>query len=154
MAKKPTRSADSQQDLGAIPAIRYNDAAGADKIIIVEPVVVKAVAAVDIVGSGKYVKITGNTYTLDLKGRAYDPTKTYQKGDVVTETTDIYLCLEDRVTGTFDASKWRKVAPKTVGPVAITAGSVVCTGRWHNAVSVAGFLVDDSSQIKHTSIRD
>lgn len=152
--KEPIRNADSRQDIGAIDAITYNDATGAWKTIIVEPVVKRAVSGGEIVGPGKYVKVTGTSYTLDLLGKAYSASITYKRGDVVTESGDIYMALEDDVTGTFDASKWRKVAPKQVGPVTITAGAVVCTGRWHNTVTGAGFLVDDNSEIKHTNLRD
>lgn len=152
--KGPVRRTQAKQDLGAIESIKYNDAAGADKTIIVEPVVSRPVLASEIVGAGKYVKVTGTSYTLDLIGKAYDTGITYQKGDVVSQGTDIYLSMNDNVTGAFDADKWKKVAPKTVGPVAIAAGSVVCTGRWHNSVTEAGFLVDDESDITHYRVRD
>lgn len=152
--KGPVRRTQAKQDLGAIDSIKYNDAAGADKVIIVEPVVSRAVAGGENVGAGKYVKVTGTSYTLDLVGRVYDTSINYQKGDVVSQGTDIYLCMNDNVTGAFDASKWKRVAPKQIGPVTITAGSVVCTGRWHNTVTAAGFLVDDESDITHFRVRD
>jgi len=152
--KQPSRTVKTKQDLGSIPAIKYNDAAGADKIVIVEPVVKRAVAGGEAVGAGKYVKVTGAAYTLDLIGRAYAVATIYQKGDVVSNGADIYMALQDGITGAFDATKWRRVAPKAVGPVAIAAGSVVCTGRWHNSVTEAGFLVDDDSDITHARSRD
>lgn len=152
--KAPVRNVKTRQDLGSIEAIKYNDAAGAGKVILVEPVVKKAVSAGEKVGAGKYVKVTGTSYTLDLLDKAYDSGSEYQKGDVVTQSGDIYLCMQDNVTGTFDASKWKKVAPKQVGPVTITAGAVVNTGRWHNTVSVAGFLVDDETDMRHYRVRD
>ncbi|HUV84077.1 MAG TPA: hypothetical protein VMV86_00115, partial [Methanosarcinales archaeon] len=143
--KEPIRNADSRQDLGALEAISYNDAAGAKKFILIEPVVKRPVAGNEIVGPGKYVKVTGTSYTLDLLGKAYAPASNYKKGDIVTEAGDVYMAQEDNVTGTFDASKWRKVALKVVGPVTIVAGAAVSTGRWHNTVTTAGFLVDDNS---------
>lgn len=152
--KEPVRRTRAKQDLGAIDSIKYNDAAGADKVIIIEPVVKRAVGAGEGVGAGKYVKVTGTTYTLDLVNKAYDTGKTYNRGDIVSETATIYMAQEDGITGTFDTTKWRAVAPKQVGPVAITAGSVVCTGRWHNTVTGAGFLVDDESDTMHFSVRD
>ena len=152
--KEPIRNSDSRQDLGAIEAISYNDAAGAKKWIQIEPVVKRAVAGSEIVGPGKYVKVIGTSYTLDLLGKAHAPGSNYKKGDVATESGDVYMATEDNVTGTFDAAKWRKVAPKVVGPVTILAGAVVCTGRWHNTVTGAGWLVDDESEIKHTNLRD
>lgn len=152
--KDPVRRTKARQDLGAIESIKYNDATGADKVIIIEPVVKRAVAGGEIVGAGKYVKVTGASYTLDLLGKVYDVAGTYQKGDVASQGADIYMALEDNITGVFDATKWRKVAPKQVGPVTIVAGSVVCTGRWHNTVTAAGFLVDDESDMKHFRVRD
>jgi hypothetical protein len=152
--KEPVRKVKTRQDLGAIEAIEYNDAAGAKKIIIVEPPVLKAVGASENVGPGRLVKVTGTSYTLDLLGKAYDSGATYQKGDIVSETASVYMALEDGITGAFDVSKWKKVADKQVGPVTITAGSIVSTGRWHNTVTGAGFLVDDESYIPHTRVRD
>lgn len=152
--KNPVRNTKARQDLGASQNIKYNDYAGADKVILVEPVVLRPVAGGEAVGAGKYVKVTGTSYTLDLVGRAYDTGTVYQKGDIVSQATDIYLCNQDSVTGTFDVSKWTKVAPKQVGPVTIAAGSVVCTGQWHNTVTVAGFLVADDSDFRHIRTRD
>ena len=152
--RKPLRRISETQDLGAIESIKYNDPAGAGKVIIVEPVVVKAVAGSENVGAGKYVKITGTSYTLDLLGKAYSAAATYQKGDIVTEAGFVYLAQADNITGAFDASKWKKSADKVIGPVTIVAGSVVCTGRWHNSVTTAGFLVDDDSSISHQRVRD
>lgn len=154
-SKRPQRAVSANDfDLGSIEAHRWNDATGADKVIVVEPVVERAVIASENVGAGRLVKVTGTTYTLDLVGRAYDSAKTYQKGDVVTSGADVYLAMQDQITGAFDATKWKKVAPKQVGPVAITAGAVVGTGRWHNTVTEAGFLVDEDSLIPHIRVRD
>jgi len=153
-AKDPIRRVRARQDIGAQESIRYNDATGADKVIIVEPAIARPVAAAEPIGSGKYVKVTGASYTLDALGKAYVPANTYQIGDVVENGGFIYIADKDDITGAFDATQWRKVAPKTVGPIAITAGSVVTTGRWHNTVTVAGFLVDDESDIRHFRVRD
>lgn len=152
--KEPMRNFKTRQDLGSIDGIKYNDAAGADKVIVVDPPIKRAVGAGEAVGAGKYVKITGTSYTLDLINRDYDSSKTYQRGDVVAQSTDIYMALGDGITGSFDTSKWRKVAPKQISSIPVNAGDVVTTGRWHNTVSVAGFLVDDESDIRHTRTRD
>jgi hypothetical protein len=152
--KEPVRRVKARQDLGAIEAIAYNDAAGAKKVIIVEPPVIKAVLASENVGPGKLVKVTGASYTLDLLGKAYDAGATYQRGDVVTNGASVYMAQQDNITGAFDASLWKEVADKVVGPVTIAAGTIVSTGRWHNTVTGAGFLVDDESFIPHTRIRD
>lgn len=154
-AKRPQRAVTTTDfDLGSIAAHRWNDTTGADKVIVVEPVVKRAVLANEVVGAGQLVKVTGTTYTLDLLGRAYDVAKTYQKGDVVTSGAVVYLAMQDQITGVFDATKWKNVAPKQVGPVTIVAGAVVGTGRWHNTVTGAGFLVDEDSQIPHIRVRD
>jgi len=152
--REPIRSTRERQDLGSIEAIKYNDPAGSGKMIIIEPVVKRPTILNEIVGPGSYVKVTGTSYTLDLLGRAYDVSKTYLKGDIVSSGADIYMALEDKITGAFDVTKWRRVAPKQIGPVTIVAGAVVCTGRWHNSVTGAGFLVDDNSEIRHISTRD
>lgn len=152
--KEPIRNASSRQDIGAIQAIKYNDAAGSDKVIIIEPVIKAAVGAGDNIGAGKYVKIIGTTYTLDLIGKAYSAISIYQKGDIVTNTTYIYMAEQDNITGAFDVTKWKKVADKSIGPITINAGAVVSTGRWHNCVTTAGWLVDDMSEIKHMRVRD
>lgn len=152
--KDPVRKVKARQDLGSIEAAVYNDAAGAKKFIVVEPPVIKAVGASENVGAGKLVKVSGTTYTLDLVDKAYNSGAVYQKGDVVTNTTFVYMALEDGITGTFDSSKWKKVADKSIGPVTIVAGAIVSTGRWHNTVTGAGFLVDDESFISYSRVRD
>ena len=152
--KEPIRNAGTRQDLGSIEAIAYNDAAGAKKVMLVDAPIKRTVSINEIVGAGKFVKITGTSYTLDLLGRAYSSSLFYVKGDVVTESTSVYMALEDNITGTFDATKWTKVADKQIASIPVAAGTVVTTGRWHNSVSVAGFLVDDSSEIKYTRTRD
>jgi hypothetical protein len=85
------------------------------------------------------------TYIASIDGNKLKYNKTYRKGDVVTNGTSIYMATEDNITGTFDATHWQKVADKQIGPIAVVAGSTVCTGRWHNTVTANGFLVDDES---------
>ena len=69
--KQPVRSVNTHQDLGSIDAISYNDAAGAKKVIVIDPPIKKAVAVNEVVGSGKLVKITGtlNNYLPLKKGQ-------------------------------------------------------------------------------------
>lgn len=145
MKLKPKRKTVNQEDFGSMAAHNYNEPTAAKKIMIIEPVVIKAVTGAENVGFGKYVKVTGTSYTLDCVDKAYDSNKTYRKGDVVTNGTSIYMATEDNITGTFDATHWQKVADKQIGPIAVVAGSTVCTGRWHNTVTANGFLVDDES---------
>lgn len=152
--KAPIRTASSRQDLGSIEAIAYNDAAGSRKVIIVDAPVSRVVAVNENVGAGKFVRITGSTYTLDLIGKDYNASNTYQRGDVVANGSYVYLCQQDSVTGTFDASKWMQVADKQIASIPVNPYTVVTTGRWHNTVTVAGFLIDDESSIPYTRIRD
>lgn len=154
MARQPNRSVDTKQDISAIDAIQHNDPVGAKKAIIVQPTVSKATLANEAVGAGKLVLIAAASYGLDMVGRAYSAAATYMKGDVVSETADVYLALEDNITGAFDVSKWRRVAPKAIAGIPCPNPSVVSTGRWHNAITVAGWLVDDDSSIQYTRIRD
>jgi hypothetical protein len=154
MAKEPNRSVNTKQDLGSIDAIQHNDAVGAKKVIVVEPTIVRATTASENVGAGRLVKISATPYGLDLVGRAYDPLKTYVQGDIVTETTSVYMANQDAITGTFDASKWRKVTEKQITGIPSAVGAIVSTGRWHNAITVAGWLVDDESAIEFTRTRD
>lgn len=154
MAKQPNRGINTQQDIGAMEAIQHNDPAGAKKVIVIEAPVARATLANENVGGGRLVKIAAAPYGLDMVGRVYDSAQTYQKGDVVTSGSFVYLAQEDKITGAFDATKWRKVADKLITGITSTAGNVVSTGRWHNAVTVAGWLIDDDSTIEYTRIRD
>lgn len=154
MARQPNRSINTKQDLGAVDAIQHNDAVGAQKNINVQPTVSRTTTASEPIGAGKLVLIAATSYGLDMVGRAYDSSKVYMRGDVVSETADVYLAMEDNITGTFDTSKWRRVAPKSIAAIPCTNPAVVSTGRWHNAITVAGFLVDDDSTIEYTRIRD
>ena len=144
----------SGADFGDINNVVYNDHAGADKVIIVEPVVKKAVLATDTYPFGSYVKVTGTTYTLDLLNHAYNPASFYKTGAMVTNGGNVYVANpldSNPITGAFDASKWTLVSTKQIGPVTITAGSVVCCGKYHNTVGAAGFLIEDDTEIKKAS---
>lgn len=152
--KQPGRSIKTKQDLGSIPAIEYNDPVGAKKVIVVQPAIVRATLANEIVGAGRLVKIAAGPYGVDLLGRAYNSGNTYQKGDIVTETSTVYMAMQDNITGTFDATMWKAVAQKQITGIPAPDDSVVSTGRWHNAITVAGWLVDDDSTIDYTRVRD
>lgn len=135
-------------DMEHIQNVIYNEAAGAQKNITVEPVVKKATLANEIVGFGAYIKVaTGTTgYGMDCLGRAHDPNKTYRRGDIVTQGADIYVANQDiNNAHIFDAEEWTKVAPKQILAIPTYGGAVVSTGKWHNAITVAGFLLDDES---------
>lgn len=154
MAKEPNRKVDTKQDLGSIDAIQHNDATGTKKVMVVQPTVVRATTANEPVGAGKLILIAATTYNLVMAGRDYNASNTYQQGDIAVSSGRVYLCNADQVTGAFDATKWIDKAPSTITGINAPANSVVSTGRWHNAVSVTGFLVDDESSISYARIRD
>ena len=131
-------------DVDALSNVEHNDASGAKKVIIVEPVVLKAVTATDIYPFGSLVKVTGTAYTLNVLNKNYDPANSYVKGEIVAQGSFVWLCVSP-TTGTFDSNAWENKAPQSIGPVAVVAGSVVCCGQWHNTVSAIGFLCDDGS---------
>jgi hypothetical protein len=132
-------------DEGSIANVTYNDQAGGKKVIIVEPVVKSAVLSTDAVPFGAYVKVTGTSYTLDMINKVYNSSYIYSVNEVVTSGGFVWLCKES-TTGTFDATKWENKAVKSIGPVSISAGAVVSVGQWHNCVTAAGFLIEDSSK--------
>jgi hypothetical protein len=139
------------RDAGSIANEVYNEAAGANKVMIVEPVVTKAVIAGEILPFGSYVKVTGTSYTLKLLNKAHNPATSYRRNDIVVQAGVIYVA-EEANTGAFNVSQWRAVALETVGPVTIAAGAVVCNGKYHNNINAAGFLVDDDSEVLKVEI--
>jgi len=153
-ARKPLRKTRANQDLGAIESVSYNDAAGAKKFIPVQPAFTKATIAGEAVGAGKLVKISVATYTLELKNKVHSAASTYQKGDIVTTGGFVYVSNQDIAPEAFDSGKWNEVATTTVVGIVAAVGDIVSTGRWHNSVSVAGWLVDDDSDIPLIRIRD
>jgi hypothetical protein len=154
MAKEPNRSVNTKQDLGSIDAIQHNDAVGAKKVMVVQPTPQRTCAANEAVGAGKLILIAATSYNLVMTGRDYDTAKVYQQGDIAVNGGVVYLCQQDQVTGTFDATKWSAKAASTISAIPCANPSVVSTGRWHNSISVAGFLIDDESSIGYNRIRD
>ena len=154
MAKEPNRGVNTKQDLGSIDAIQHNDAVGAKKVVVVQATPARTCAANEAVGAGKLILIAATSYSLVMTGRDYDPAKTYQQGDIAVNSSVVYLCQQDQVTGAFDASKWTAKAASTIAAIPCANPSVVSTGRWHNSISVAGFLIDDESNISYARIRD
>ena len=139
-------------DLDHIGNIIFNEAAGAQMNLNVEPVISRTYTANTPIQYGSYIKVaTGTTaYTMDCIGKAYDPAYTnYKRGDLVTNSGNIYIATISFVSGvaagTFDATKWTKVAAKQIANIPVTGGAVVCVGKYHNAISVSGFVVDDTS---------
>lgn len=153
---RPTRTQkkSSHQDNGYVEILEHNGATGAKKVMVVQPDIIAPYVASTPIGAGRLIKITAaGTYNLEMIGRDYDSSKSYNIGDIVAEGTDVYMAQEDKITGAFDASKWKKVALKTITGIPNAAGDVVSTGRWHNAISVAGFEVEDDTCIPYTAVR-
>jgi hypothetical protein len=144
--KTQNRSIKKSIDVDSLLNIQHNDYSGSCKVMIVEPVVVRAVTSAEKLPHGSYIKVTGTTYTLDLLGSAYSSGTIYAQGQLVTQGGFIYECNKDGTTGTFDAQFWEKRAVQQIGPVAITAGAVVSVGPWHNSATAAGFLVADDAK--------
>lgn len=154
---RPGRSAKGSpvQDPNKVAVEGYNEACGAHKYMEVHPACSKVVVADEIVGAGKLVKLSAaGPYSLKCLGRAYDPAKKYMFGDIAVNAGKVYISNADNVTGAFDAAKWIAKADAVVAGIVAAAGDVVSTGRWHNAISVAGHLVDDDTIISWASQRN
>lgn len=136
-------------DIEHIQNSTYNHPTGTQKNMTVQPVIKSAYAADTPVEFGSLIKITaGGTYAQKCLGKAYDSGyEHYRAGSIVTNGGFVYVANQDFqsgiAAGAFDADKWTKVAPDTITGIPNAAGDVVCTGRYHNAISVAGFLVED-----------
>ena len=126
----------------------YNEPAGAIKMIQMEPVIKAPVGANDQIPFGSYVRVTGTSYQLRLLGKDFSTTKTYRQYDIVAQDGFVWTANEHLNAGAWDATKWTRLAPATVGPITVAAGSVVSCGRYHNNVNAAGFLIDDDSTFK------
>lgn len=55
--------------------------------------------------NGKWVNMANPASTANFAD-AYDPTATYNTGDVCIYNNVLYICTDDNITGTFDPSKW------------------------------------------------
>jgi len=153
---RPTRSIkrSPNQDTGEVAVEGYNEAAGAHKVIMVQPACSKATLASENVGAGRLVKLAvAGPYSLLCVGRNHDITKKYNIGDIVVNAGKVYMCNKDNTIGPFDANFFIAKANSTVAGIVAAAGDIVSTGRWHNAISVAGHLVDDDTIISWSSQR-
>ncbi len=141
-------------DMEYIQNAIYNQSTGAQKGISVEPVVKSVYIANTQIEFGSYIKVAAGTtaYTMDCVGKAYDTAyEHYRRGDVVTNGGFVYVANQDFqsgiAAGAFDANKWTKVASKTIAAIPVSGGQTISTGKYHNAVNVNGFLVDDETSI-------
>lgn len=126
----------------------YNDAAGSQKGLHIQPVPKSTYTGGTQVGFGSYIKISAATGTYDMTcvGKAYSAASSYRIGDVVTQGGDVYVAFLDiKNPEAFNADHWKKVAPASITGIPHVLGDTVSTGRYHNAISVNGFLIDDDS---------
>ena len=138
-------------DMDYIQNSIYNDAAGAQKGINVQPVIKKAYAANEQVAFGSYVKLTnGGTYAQKCVGKAHDAGyDKYRRGDLVTNGGFIYVANQDiEHAHAFNADEWTKVADEIIAGIPCLAGDIVCVGKYHNAIDVAGFLCLDETSYR------
>jgi len=97
---------------------------------------------------GSYVKVTlGGVYSQECVGKAFSAAyDKYRRGDVVTNGGFVYVANQDiEHAHAFDVGEWTKVAPAVIAGIPVNAGDIVCTGKYHNAISVAGFEVLDET---------
>lgn len=138
-------------DMDYIQNAIYNDKTGAQKGLNVEPVVKSVYTAGGQVPFGSYIKVAaGSTaYGVDCVGKAFSALDTYRRGELRTNGTDIYVANQDITNAhAFDAGEWTKVAPKTIAAIPVSGGQTVCVGKYHNAITINGFLVDDETSYR------
>ena len=68
---------------------------------------------------------------------AYDSTETYNTGDIVMYEFLMYECLDDDVTGTWDATKWQRTTAGEHGGGGGSADYVELTQAEYNALTPA-----------------
>lgn len=146
--RKNTKRGNRDQD--SIQNTIYNEATGSQKNINLEPVIKDTYTANQQVEFGALVKVAADgTYDQICVGKDHSDSEDYRLGQIVTSGGDVYICTVPHKAEAFDASadtgKWTKVAPATISGIPVKAGQTVCVGKYHNSISVAGFLVDDSS---------
>jgi len=145
------RSSHKTVDPGAICNDTYNEATGSVKMMIVQPDIKDIYLANSPIGAGKLIKIAAaGSYSLSMLGRDFSASTNYKKGNVTVNAGGVYVCdiPESKVAlGAFNAEQWTKVAPSVIASIPNNAGDIVSTGRWHNSISVGGFLVEDDSEI-------
>ena len=153
--RRPIRSHKNPvQDFGEMASNRYNEMAGADKVMIVQPDIEKATIADDDVGAGRYIKVAATgVYNLSCINKAHSKTRRYLVGDIAVNAGSVYMCNTDGTIGDFDTTKWEKKALSVISSIPCNAGDIISTGMWHNSISVAGFLVADDTAISWTSQR-
>lgn len=144
-------------DIDHIQNAIFNQYTSSQKGMQIQPVIKSAYVANTQVEFGTLIKITtAGVYSQKCVGKAYDATyKNYRRGSIVTQGGFVYIANSDFQSGvpagTFDSSRWTKVAPDTISGIPNAAGDVVCTGKYHNAIDVAGFVVEDDISFRPKS---
>ncbi len=137
-------------DMDYIQNAIYNDRTGAQKGMNIEPVVTGVYVANAQVAFGSYIKVAAGTtsYGVDCVGKAHSASDVYRRGDLRTEAGFVYIANQDITDAhAFDAGEWTKVAPKVIAAIPVSGDAVtVCVGKYHNAISVAGFTIDDETK--------
>jgi len=134
-------------DIDHIQNVIFNESTGAQKNINIEAVVKDTYTANLQVPFGSLIKVAAGTtaYTMACVGKTHSAAANYRRGDLVTQAGRVYIAAVDHKAKTFDADDWVDVAPATIAAIPTTSGAVVCTGKYHNSINVAGFLIEDSS---------
>lgn len=140
------------RDMDSIQNTIYNEPTGSQKNINIEPVIRDVYVANTSIDFGSYVKVAAGSISYDMvcNGREHSPTNAYRKGDIVTSGGQVYVAVVNIKAGkAFDGTDtdgdWTRVAPQTISGIPVTGGATVCVGKYHNSISVGGFIVDDSS---------
>lgn len=151
------RSAKTSKDSGAIANELYNEAAGANKVMIVEPDIKGVYVGNTPVGAGKLIKVAASgVYKLEMIGRDFSASTSYKKGNVMANGTKVYVCDIPEGTvaiGAFNSEQWTAVAERTISGIPCLIGDIISTGRFHNAIDVAGFLVEDETDISFNRVQ-
>lgn len=141
-------------DIDYIQNAIYNQSSGSQKGMNIQPVIKEAYTANRQLPFGSYVKITaGGVYSQVCVGKAYSAAyEHYRRGDIVTTGGFIYVSNQDFqsdiAAGTFDTNRWAKVSAVSIAGIPNAAGDVVCVGKYHNSITVAGFVVDDETAFR------
>lgn len=138
------------KDVDHIQNCIYNEAAGSQKGINIEPVIKDVYTANTQVEFGAYIKLAAGTtvYTVSCIGKDYSATATYRIADIVVQGGRVYQANQDiNHPGAFDAAKWTDVAPAVIAGIPVDGVATISVGKWHNSVNVGGFLVDDDTKI-------
>jgi len=144
------RSFKKVSDVDEIQNCIFNEAAGVQKVMNIEPVIKDVYSANDSVPFGSYIKLASGTtdYTVSCVGKDHNPNSKYQIAQIVVEGGQVYVANKDiKNPKAFDVQDWTRVAPATIAGIPVDGASTICVGKWHNSINVSGFLVEDDTTI-------